>query len=71
MALRSVSARTIGWIKLALKELLMDQVLVVRDALVQWLAHGLLDAAWWQVLLFTLIVTHITITSVTVFLHRA
>jgi stearoyl-CoA desaturase (delta-9 desaturase) len=38
---------------------------------VQWLAHGLLDAAWWQVLLFTLVVTHITITSVTVFLHRA
>jgi stearoyl-CoA desaturase (delta-9 desaturase) len=49
----------------------MDQVLLVRDALVQWLAHGLLDAAWWQVLLFTLVVTHITITSVTVFLHRA
>jgi stearoyl-CoA desaturase (delta-9 desaturase) len=49
----------------------MDQVWLVRDALVQWLAHGLLDAAWWQVLLFTLVVTHITITSVTVFLHRA
>jgi len=49
----------------------MDQVWLVRDALVQWLANGLLDAAWWQVLLFTLIVTHITITSVTVFLHRA
>ncbi len=49
----------------------MDQVWLVRDALVQWLANGLLDAAWWHVLLFTLIVTHITITSVTVFLHRA
>ena len=49
----------------------MDQVLLVRDALVQWLAHGLLDAAWWQVLLFVLVATHITITSVTVFLHRA
>jgi fatty-acid desaturase len=26
---------------------------------------------WWQVLLFTLVVTHITIAAVTIFLHRA
>ncbi len=44
---------------------------MVRDALVEWLAHGLLDAAWWQVLLFTLVTTHITISGVTIFLHRA
>ena len=31
----------------------------------------LLGAAWWQVLLFALVVTHITIASVTIFLHRA
>jgi len=49
----------------------MDQVWLVRDALVQWLSHGLLDAAWWQVLLFTLVVTHFTILGVTIFLHRA
>jgi stearoyl-CoA desaturase (delta-9 desaturase) len=49
----------------------MDQVWLVHDALVQWFAHGLLDAAWWQVLLFTLVVTHITISAVTIFLHRA
>ncbi|MBL8328070.1 MAG: fatty acid desaturase [Rubrivivax sp.] len=36
-----------------------------------WLSDGLLGASWWQVLLFTLAVTHITIASVTIFLHRA
>jgi stearoyl-CoA desaturase (Delta-9 desaturase) len=49
----------------------MDTFLLVRDALVQWLAYGALDAAWWQVLLFTLVTTHITIAAVTIFLHRA
>ncbi|MDE2083031.1 MAG: fatty acid desaturase [Burkholderiales bacterium] len=49
----------------------MDQVWMVRDALVAWLAHGWLDAAWWQVLLFALVTTHITIAAVTIFLHRS
>ncbi len=49
----------------------MDQLWLVHDALVQWLAHGWLNAAWWQVLLFTLVTTHITISAVTIFLHRA
>ena len=49
----------------------MNELLTVRDALVEWLAHGLLHAAWWQVLLFTLVTTHITISAVTIFLHRA
>jgi stearoyl-CoA desaturase (delta-9 desaturase) len=49
----------------------MDQVWMAHDALVEWLARGILAAAWWQVLLFTLLVTHITIVAVTVFLHRA
>ena len=49
----------------------MNEFLMVRDALVQWLAHGLLDAAWWQVLLVTLVLTHVTIASVTIFLHRS
>jgi stearoyl-CoA desaturase (Delta-9 desaturase) len=42
-----------------------------HDAVLQVLAHGLLDASWWQVLLYTLVTTHITICSVTIFLHRA
>ena len=49
----------------------MNEFLMVRDALVHWLAHGLLDAAWWQVLLVTLVLTHVTIASVTIFLHRS
>ena len=49
----------------------MDSLISVRDALVGWLADGLVGAHWWQVLLFALIVTHVTIASVTIFLHRA
>ena len=40
------------------------------DSVVSWLSDGLLDAAWWQVVLYTLVLTHITIASVTIFLHR-
>jgi stearoyl-CoA desaturase (delta-9 desaturase) len=42
------------------------------DGLLQWASNGLwADATWWQVVLFTLVTTHVTIASVTVFLHRA
>jgi stearoyl-CoA desaturase (delta-9 desaturase) len=34
------------------------------------LANGYLNWSWWQVLLVTLLLTHITIASVTIFLHR-
>jgi stearoyl-CoA desaturase (delta-9 desaturase) len=44
---------------------------VMHDAVVAWFAHGLLDASWWQVLLYTLVTTHITICAVTIFLHRS
>ena len=40
------------------------------DVLVQWLGHGLLDFSGWQVLIYTLVTTHITIAAVTIFLHR-
>ena len=49
----------------------MDSLILVRDVLVDWLANGALAATWWQVLLATLVMTHITIASVTIFLHRA
>jgi stearoyl-CoA desaturase (delta-9 desaturase) len=49
----------------------MNVLLTVRDALVQWLAHGLFDASWWQVTIVALVFTHITIASVTIFLHRS
>ena len=38
--------------------------------LTQWLAHGFADASLPFIVLYTLIVTHITIVSVTVYLHR-
>src|SRR5574343_2006559 len=41
------------------------------SALVDWAAHGLLHASWWQVLIYGAVVTHITIASVTIFLHRS
>jgi stearoyl-CoA desaturase (delta-9 desaturase) len=40
------------------------------EAMVQFLAHGLMDASIWQTVVYSLIVTHITIASVTIFLHR-
>jgi stearoyl-CoA desaturase (Delta-9 desaturase) len=49
----------------------MDSLTIVWDALINWLADGLFGASWWQVLLFALVATHITIASVTIFLHRA
>ena len=40
------------------------------DSFLGWLAHGYLDWSWWQILVFTLAATHITIAAVTIFLHR-
>ena len=40
------------------------------DPLLNWIANGYLDWAWWQILIFTLAVTHVTIAAVTIFLHR-
>lgn len=49
----------------------MTQLLTFHDVLVDGLAHGLLGASWWQIVLFTLVVTHVTIAAVTIFLHRS
>ncbi|MFM1760151.1 MAG: hypothetical protein RLY75_1422 [Pseudomonadota bacterium] len=40
------------------------------DLFLNWLSHGYLNWAWWQILVFTLLATHITIAAVTIFLHR-
>lgn len=40
------------------------------DAILPFLVSGLTDASWWQVLLATIVMTHITIAAVTIFLHR-
>jgi stearoyl-CoA desaturase (delta-9 desaturase) len=43
----------------------------LRDALVDWLAHGLSGFSGWQIVAYTLVTTHITIAAVTIFLHRS
>ncbi len=40
------------------------------DTVVDFLSNGLTRATAWQVFIFTMVVTHITIASVTIFLHR-
>jgi stearoyl-CoA desaturase (Delta-9 desaturase) len=49
----------------------MDVFWLVHDALVNWLAHGWLQASGWQVLVTALVFTHITIAAVTIYLHRS
>ena len=49
----------------------MNLLMSLFDGLVEWLAHGLLAAAWWQIVLYALVTTHITIAAVTIFLHRS
>jgi stearoyl-CoA desaturase (delta-9 desaturase) len=44
---------------------------VLHDAIVEWLANGYFGASWWQIVIYTLVTTHITIVAVTIFLHRA
>ena len=49
----------------------MNVLTTLHDAAVGLLNGGLLGLAWWQIVLVTLVLTHITIASVTIFLHRA
>ncbi len=43
----------------------------VLNSAVDLFAHGLWSLSWWQVVLYTLVTTHLTIAAVTIFLHRA
>jgi len=49
----------------------MNELMTVWNAAVDWAATGLVQTSWWQIVLVTLVLTHITIASVTIFLHRA
>ena len=49
----------------------MNGFWVAHDALVAWLSHGVLAASWWQIVIFALVATHITIAAVTIYLHRS
>jgi stearoyl-CoA desaturase (delta-9 desaturase) len=42
----------------------------VFNAILDFLSNGVTGASAWQVVVFTLVVTHITIAAVTIFLHR-
>ncbi|MDR0214153.1 MAG: fatty acid desaturase [Comamonas sp.] len=44
---------------------------LIWNVAVDWMANGLWDLSWWQLLLYTLFTTHITIAAVTIFLHRS
>jgi stearoyl-CoA desaturase (delta-9 desaturase) len=55
----------------ATKGMTMEMVWAAHDALVQWLAHGWTGASWWQMVLYALATTHVTIAAVTIFLHRS
>lgn len=46
------------------------QVTALLNSLLDFLSHGLLRFSWWQIVLFALAVTHVTIIGVTVYLHR-
>src|SRR5690625_2163503 len=41
------------------------------DYIINFLAGGFLQLSWWQIVVVTLVLTHITIVSVTIFLHRS
>ncbi|OSZ64594.1 fatty acid desaturase [Hydrogenophaga sp. IBVHS2] len=42
----------------------------LHDGLVNFLSNGITGFSWWQVLIAALVFTHITIASVTIYLHR-
>jgi len=43
----------------------------MMNVLVDWLSQGLYGAAWWQIAVYTLVLTHLTVASVTLYLHRS
>ena len=49
----------------------MEVLISMFDALLNLFAHGLSGFTGWEIVAYTLIVTHVTIAGVTVFLHRA
>lgn len=48
----------------------LNNAAVLVDWLAHWVANGMMDFSGWQMFAYTMIVTHITIASVTIFLHR-
>src|SRR6476659_5624293 len=44
---------------------------MILNAVFDFLSNGLLHASTWQIVVYALIVTHITIAAVTIYLHRS
>ncbi|WP_454732170.1 MULTISPECIES: DesA family fatty acid desaturase [Cupriavidus] len=40
------------------------------DTILDWASNGLANWSWWEIVIYTLVVTHITIAGVTIYLHR-
>ena len=40
------------------------------QSVLEFVANGVLAWSWWKIVLFTLVVTHVTIAGVTIYLHR-
>jgi stearoyl-CoA desaturase (Delta-9 desaturase) len=49
----------------------MNVSMTLHDAILNMLVNGWLALSWWQIILVTLLLTHITIASVTIYLHRS
>ena len=47
-----------------------EVLLSIWDGLIRFLDQGLTGATWWQAILLALVFAHITIASVTIYLHR-
>ncbi|KAF2406661.1 stearoyl-CoA desaturase (delta-9 desaturase) [Pseudomonas antarctica] len=48
-----------------------ERLTTLYDGLFDWLTHGLWGFSGWQIVIYTLVTTHITIAAVTIFLHRS
>jgi stearoyl-CoA desaturase (delta-9 desaturase) len=48
----------------------MNEIMSLWDGLIGWAANGLVHTTWWEIVLICLVLTHVTIASVTIFLHR-
>ncbi len=49
----------------------MNTLMALHDVILNLLINGWLSLSWWQIILATLLMTHITIASVTIYLHRS
>ncbi len=49
----------------------MNEFMTLWAGALDWAANGWVQTTWWEVVLVMLLLTHITIASVTIFLHRA